>query len=88
MHAPLLLLLVLVLALATPFLASLPCASAAPVLYATFHGGKSGINNIYSYSLTGATVRKNVLRGDDSNGAHTDTHASGSSRSQRPRRMR
>lgn len=42
-----------------------PVASAQPVLYVTMHGGKSGVNNIYSYDLNGNPISEGVLQGDD-----------------------
>ena len=59
----------LLLVVALSCVASVPCATASPVLYVSFHGGNDGVNNINSYSLTGDLIKSNVLNGDTSSGA-------------------
>jgi hypothetical protein len=39
------------------------CVNAQPYLYVTFHGGKNGVQNIYSYDLSGNLINQNVLSG-------------------------
>lgn len=38
--------------------------SSDPILYISMHGGKDGVNNIYSYSLDGTLIQQDVLQGD------------------------
>jgi hypothetical protein len=67
----------LLLVVALSCVASVPCATASPVLYVSFHGGNDGVNNINSYSLTGDLVKSNVLNGDTSSGETTTTATTG-----------